>query len=332
MADNCNIALFGGPFVIATDADLGKCDIALFGGPLVVLSGTPALPSYDDSVSSGGIVFGGGVVEVAQQLYTDSAASGGIVLGGEAVSGGGEDEIHQVDGTASGGIVFGGEVNEQWKADPNNYVAVKGGTYRISGTVYTMTESLSYPGLGSIAALVNCGEPPTTAGYYRYDLLSINAAGTITVTAGTEATAPVMPDTPANEVKLDHVLRYYGQEAIVQADIGKTWLAPQLTTLTATVTDDELAWGETSTTITIKCYDQYGMLYTGAKTITAAITTGNGSISPASKSGTASSFAFTYTRGGLVTDVSPLLTFTASAGAFTTAFIRLLDSDGNLMV
>ena len=150
-----------------------------------VLEAEPELPAYDDGDSSGGIVFGGEVVEVAQSLFTDGSCSGGIVLGGEAIAGGGEDEIHQVDGTASGGIVFGGEVNEQWKADPNNYVAVKGGTYRISGTVYTMTETLSYPGLGSIAALVNCGEPPTTAGYYRYDLLSIDASGTITVTAGT---------------------------------------------------------------------------------------------------------------------------------------------------
>ena len=286
MADTgkCDIALFGGPYVVVdtSTADLGACDIALFGGPPVV-GETGGAPSYDD-------------------------------------------------GTPSGGIVFGGEIGEQWQANPNNSVAVKGGTYRISGSIYTLTESLSFPGLGSIAALVNCGEPPTTDGYYRYDLLSIGATGTIAVTAGSEATTPVMPATPDGEIKLDHVLRYYGQTNIVQADIGKTWTTPQIISMTTTIADDELSWAETSTTIQIRCYDQYGMVYTGSRTVTAAITTGNGTLTPASKSGSGTYFTFTYTRGGTASDVSPLLTFTCPAtGAFVTANITLLDSDGNPM-
>ena len=287
---------------------------------------------YDDGTPSGGIVFGGQVVEVGSSAYTDPSATGGIVMGGESTSEIEPDENHQVDGACTGGIVFGGTIDEQWQAEPNNLVAVKGGTYRISGELYTKTETLSYPGIGSIAALVNCGEPPATSGYYRYDLLSIDTAGIITVTAGTEATTPVMPATPDGEVKLDHVLRYYGQTNIIQADIGKTWTTPQIVSLTATVADDELSWAETSTTIKIYCYDQYGMIYTGSRTVTAAITTGNGTLTPASKSGSGTYFTFTYTRGGTVSDVSPFLTFTNSAtGAFVTANITLLDSGGNPM-
>lgn len=287
-------------------------------------------PPYDDGVSSGGIVFGGEGVEVGTANAQDGVASGGIVFGGEEVS---ADESHQNDGISSGGIVFGGESAEQWQAEPNNLVAVKGGTYRIAGTLYTLPSSLSYTGLGSIAALINCGTAPATAGLYRYDLLSIDAAGTITVTAGAEAATPVMPTTPTGEVYVDHVLRYYGQTSIVQADIGKLYLAPQLTTLTAAVTDDELAWGETSTAITITCRDQYGQLYTGSKVVNAAITTGNGTIAPASQSGSFSSFSFTYTRGGADPgDVSPVLTFSSPTGPFCTAFIKLRDVAGNLMI
>lgn len=264
-------------------------------------------PNHEDGVSSGGIVFGGGEVS--------------------------DDEVHQVDGACVGGIVFGGTSSELWQAIPNTTVAVKGGTYRISGDLCTLAETSSYPGLGTIAAIVDCGAAPATAGLYRYDLLSINATGTITVTAGTEAATPVMPATPSSQVKLDHVLRYYGQTTIIQADIGKTWLAPALTRLTVTVTDDDLAWAESSTAITVYCYDQYGVLYTGAKVVNASITTGNGTIAPASRSGSASSFSFTYTRGGADPgDVSPLLTFSSPTGAFTTAYIKLRDAGGALMV
>ena len=295
-----------------------------------VLLESTAEPPYDDGASSGGLGFGGSVVEVATANYQDPAATGGLGFGG--VGDLSAPENHQVDGVCTGGLGFGGEVNEQWQAIPNNAVAVKGGTYRISGTLYTLDEGMSYPGIGSIAALVNCGEAPAAAGLYRYDLLSIDASGTITVTAGTEAATPVMPATPTGEIKLDHVLRYYGQTTIVQADIGKLYMAPQLTTLTAAVADDELTWAETSTTITITCRDQYGQSYTGSKVVNAAITTGNGSIAPASRSGSASSFSFTYTRGGNDPgDMSPLITFTSPTGAFCTAFIKLFDAAGDLM-
>ncbi|MFA5323368.1 MAG: hypothetical protein WC373_11915 [Smithella sp.] len=287
------------------------------------------LPSYDDGTPTGGLVMGGSVVEVGATLYTDPAASGGLVMGGEEVSTSGPSLN---EGVSSGGIVLGGTVAEQWETSPNNCVAVKGGTYRIDGTVYTLAEALTFTGLGTIAALVNVGDAPAAAGEYRYDLLSIDAAGTITVTAGAESSTPVMPATPTDEVKLNHVLRYYGQTAIIQADIGKYYQTPRLTSLTITITDDELAWGETSTAIAVKLYDQYGALYTGSTTINASLSSGNGTITPASISGTASTRSFTYTRGGTTGDVSPVVYFSSPTGVFNMAFISLLDSSGDLMV
>lgn len=286
----------------------------------------------DDGTPAGGIVFGGEVVEVATLNGTDGISSGGVVLGGPSSAETEPHEVHQVDGASVGGIVFGGAVAEQWQAEPNNFVAVKGGTYRISGTIYTLAETLSYPGLGSIAAIVNCEAPPSVAGDFRYDLLSIDTAGIITVTAGVESSSPVMPATPDNEVRLNHVLRYYGQVSIVQADIGKLWTAPAFTTIEIALSDDELAWAELTCTLTATCRDQYGQLYTGSKSINAAFISGNGTISPLVRSGTASSFTFTYTRDQEATDVSPLIELRSPAGPFATVFIKLLNSDGDLMV
>lgn len=324
-------SFMGGVFLVIDPDDQGTNDFGLsfMGGVFLVLEKTSDLPVYDDGTSDGGFVFGGEVVEVSTSNYADGTPVGGIVLGGPATATEEPWEVHQVDGACVGGIVFGGEVEERWY---NPWaVAVKGGTYRIGGALYTLAEGMSYPGLGTIAAIVAVGTPPATAGRYRYDLLSIDAAGTITVTAGTESSTPVMPTLPSNEVRLDHVLRYYGQTSIIQADIGKLYTTPVLTTITAVVTDDELSWAETDTNITITCRDQYGQLYTGAKVINASITTGNGTIAPASRSGSASSFTFNYERDGELTDESPVITFSSPTGPFCTAFIRLLDSDGDLM-
>lgn len=297
-----------------------------------VLSESTAEPPYDDATSPGGMVFGGEVVEVVTNNLTDPEATGGIVFGSSGdIS---TPESNQVDGEASGGIVFGGgDSSERWVAEPNNLVAVKSGTYRISGVIYTLAVTMSYAGLGDIAALVNCSVAPTVAGTYRYDLLSVDSTGSITVTAGAEATVPVMPALPASSIKLDHVLRYYGQTSIVQSDIGKIWLAPALVTLTAVIADDELAWAELSTTITITCRDQYGQLFTGSKTVNAAFESGNGTVAPLLRSGGGSSFVFTYTRLGIDPgDISPMLTFSSTTGALCVAFIKLLDAGGGIMI
>ena len=286
--------------------------------------------TYDDGTPDGGIVFGGEVVEIVTANYQDGTALGGVVFGGEETS---ADESHQVDGACIGGVVFGGENAELWVAEPNNWVAVKNGTYRISGVIYTLPVTMSYEGLGDIAALVNCAASPAVAGTYRYDLLSVDTTGAITVTAGAEATVPIMPTTPAGEVKLNHVLRYYGQTSIIQSDIGKIWLSPALATVEAVIADDQLAWAEMSTTITITCRDQYGQLFTGSKTVNATFESGNGTIAPLLRSGGGSAFVFTYTRGGNDPgDISPMLTFSSPTGALCVAFITLLDVGGSIMI
>lgn len=295
---------------------------------LPTLAEFEAGPTYDGT-ASGGVVFGGSVVEVVIKDQTDGAASGGVVLGsaGDLSA----PENNQVDASASSGIVFGGTVLERWVAEPNNLVAVQGGTYRISGVLYSLASSLSYPGLGAIGALVNCGTPPATAGRFRYDLLSIDTTGAVTLTAGSEATVPVMPTTPTGELRLNHVLRYYGQSSIKQTDIGKMWTAPEFAALEVSVSDDELAWAELTSTLTATCRDQYGQGYTGQKSINASFIVGNGTISPLVRSGASATMAFTYTRNQDANDSSPIVELRSPSGPFVAAYITLLDISGNIM-
>ena len=291
--------------------------------------GAPPTNNQNDGTSSGGLGFGGTVAEVGTTIYNDEESSGGLAFGG--VGDISTPVNIQSDGISSGGLAFGGAVAEQWT---NPWmVAIKGGTYRIAGVIYSLSNTMTYPGLGDIAALILTTAPPATPGLWRYDLLSIDAAGTITLTGGAEAAVPVMPATPANQVKLDHILRYYGQTSVVQTDIGKLYQAPALTRITAAASDTDLAWGELTSTITVQIFDQYGRPYTGGATINASIISGNGTIAPASQStGGSSSAAFTYTRGGNDPgDQSPYLQFSSQAGPMATIFIILRNVAGDIM-
>lgn len=358
MADNCDDTLFGGPFVIQDGTtDFGQCDDSLFGGPFVIYASL-ATNSYADGASSSGLVFGGEVVEVGTIIssYDDGTPSSGLVFAG-SVTEVGKLLNNQSDGTSSGsliiagasaatfeaptnnqtdaigegGICFGGAVTETWIPEPNDLVAVKGGTYRIDGETYTLSNTMSYPGLGDIAALVNCSAAPATANYMRYDLLSIDDAGAITVTHGTSAVAPVMPSTPSDAVKLNHVLRYYGQTAIIQSDIGKMFTARTITTITVAAADSELAWGELTTTLTVTLKDQYGMAYLTSATVIPSFLIGNGTFTPSSRSTSTGSTTFTYTRGGADPgDQSPIIQM-AVGSVMAICSIILLDASGDPM-
>lgn len=265
-----------------------------------------------------------------EEYISDGISSGGIVFGGDEPT---PIQNHQVDSLSSGGITFGGNPEEVWMADPNNWVAVRAGTYRISGIVYTLTNLFSIAGIGEVAAMVDCGSAPATIGYWRYDLLSVNATKEITVTKGDSGSIPEMPAIPPYQVKLDHVLRYYGQGSIIQSDIGKVYVTPSVASLESSVSDDDLAWAELTSTITISAYDQYGQLYRSGVIIHAEITNGNGSLNVYSRTTNSSGVAtFIYTRLGTAGDSSPLIKFTTDSGAMTYVMITLRDASGYRMV
>ena len=298
----------------------------------LINSGGPA--ELDDGTPTGGIVFGGEVEEI--RIYnvtiynvTDPLATGGIVFGGGEVT----PVVRTVEDIIyGGGIVFGGLVPEVWVSPYPGYVAVTSGTYRIDGTIYTLADSLYYEGLGDIAALVGMPELPMTTNYFRYDVLEIGIDGAIHVVEGTEGATPTMPSVTADHVKVDHVLRYEGQVQILQSDVGRNYTSPVVTRISVSATDDELAWTELTTNVTVTVYDQYDRLYKSSITINASFLIGNGTIAPLAKSTSSGTETFVYPRGQEVTDESPIKKMTVASGAFGQVFIALLDESGVQMM
>jgi hypothetical protein len=289
----------------------------------------PANQSYTQNVQ-GGVVLGGSsdiVGQVEGQTYTQNV-QGGVVLGGRAIV------AHGAIQAVQGGMVLGGS-SDILGWSPFS-VAIMAGAYQIGSTVYTLAASVLTV-LGMVGAVAYLEPPPAAgSGLYRYDVLSINAAGAITVTTGTPASIPVMPATPANQDLLGCVLMYPGMASITQKDIGKLFSAPATTRITASASLSTMTWSEATSTITVTVLDQNGQALSGTYTIMTSFARGNGAIAPVNGSiAGGSSCVFTYTRGQASGDQSPILTFALQSGynpLTATIFITLLDASGNIMM
>lgn len=151
-------------------------------------------------------------------------------------------------------------------------VSIGPGTYRLNGVEYAfgggeltmevdsnVTMGANYL-MGEAGAVVVFTAP--AAGYFRYDIVVIGADGVVDVVQGTPATtSPVMPTTPANHLKLFHVLLYGGMTAIKQEDINRTWWSREPASLVITVT--KLMFGGLPLMpeewyILVEALDQYG--------------------------------------------------------------------------
>lgn len=289
--------------------------------------------THNDGTSSDGLVIGGlSGAEVYPNFYNDLSSIGGIVLNGSETV---VIPVDQIEAISSGGMIIGGDVYEEFASAINNLVAIKGGTYRISGIIYILENTITHSDLGPLAAIKDCGNAPATVGYWRYDLLSVDIYGVITITRGDSGLTPEMPAVPTGSLKLNHVLRYYGQINIYQSDIGKIYVAPILARIEAAVSDQDLAWAELTSTITITGYDQYNQVYLGGGvSVLASFLRGNGTISPASRYLGGSGMAiFTYTRGQADPgDISPNIKFSTIYGHSCSTYILLQDSAGDYMI
>jgi hypothetical protein len=231
------------------------------------------------------------------------------------------------------------------------------GTYRINGTTYTIVpmsmdrSDITMDRFDIIMDELGDSIPidAASATKFRYDSITIGADGVIDVIKGSEflasGTIPDPPEALAGHIRLGFVLIPPNATAINGGDINKTFTAPQPTSLSVSITDDELSWAELNTTISISVKDQYGNVAvtpSGGWMFTLAWTRGNGTLSydgystDESASFTirytgATAAVVTYTRNQDAGDVSPLLTITeanALLGAIT-AHIQLLDVSGN---
>jgi len=204
------------------------------------------------------------------------------------------------------------------------------GTYRVSGTQYTLGAiSMLYGdaykmgdggAMDTVAGVVSINAAPS-AGSFRYDLVCVGADGIIDYVPGTASTTPAKPVLPGSHVQIGRfILVSGGATEITAGDIGREYQAPVPATVSVTPSDADLAWDELSTTITVQVLDQYGNGIGQSGNgwyITLEIAAGNGTISSAEEGSSTSKIGmhagsnqsqatFTYTRGQLATDESPV--------------------------
>ena len=148
--------------------------------------------------------------------------------------------------------------------------------------------------MGEAAGVFNVSAPG--AGQFRYDLFSLSPSLVVTCTAGAAfTTTESKPALPGGHLAIGYLLVRGGQTVITSADIFQSWSAPAPSSIVTTATDNGTAW-----TIAASVKDQYGNAITAPSgwNLSAAITSGDGSLAPASgNTGSGSAFTFTYTEG-----------------------------------
>lgn len=228
-------------------------------------------------------------------------------------------------------------------------VSISTGTYRIGGVTYILGalylgdatiffgRSDIYFGLSSASVTLDAASSTR----FRYDAIVVGADGVVDVIKGTNTSGePTIPTTPADHVRIGWVLLYPGMTSVTAADINRTYSAPTISEFRCVVADQDLAWGEMLTTITLSMRDQYGRVVTGTYAATLTLHMGNGTLSYGGSSSISAltisftgSAAVTYTRDGLdPTDYSPTITITESySGLNTATYITLRNPGGGKM-
>jgi hypothetical protein len=232
------------------------------------------------------------------------------------------------------------------------------GTIRINDVIYTLTgmvmdrADLIMDRVDLIMDMVGdfVSFDAASATHFRYDSVVAGTDGDAHVVKGAEflptGTIPDPPAAPANHVRVGWILIYPGMAAITAADINRFFLAPCPTELRVVVADQDLAWGEVSTTVTISMRDQYGnaiALGGAGYHITISWIQGNGTLNYGGESQDESApFSFymvsqaavTYNRDGVDPgDSSPVFSIAEGVTGFSNATnITLRNAGGAVMI
>lgn len=231
---------------------------------------------------------------------------------------------------------------------PRMAVYIEPGTYRIGGTDYVFSGTLTMTAtstvtmgdaftMGEFGGIVEIDAAGSST--YRFDLVVIGTDGVLDYVKGTaSATDPELPAVPANHVMVCFILIPPNLTAVTNAWINSTYSDPIVSKLLVILSDDELAYlYEMSCTITVKVLDQYDNAITGTNWgIHATFVSGTGYIDGLSEktrnTGTSSNqVIFTYERNILVDESSPMLRFelTQDVDIFNGTFILITDALGD---
>lgn len=229
-------------------------------------------------------------------------------------------------------------------------LTVMTGTYRIAGVTYTLgalqmdqaTIEMDRADMTMDGSSATVTLDAAHATYFRYDSIVVGADGVVDVVKGTAAVSdPVMPTTPADHIRIGWVLVYPAATTIAQSAVYQLYTDRQAVGITVVVADDDLAWAQTSTSITITVVDQYGRTLSGSYIATVAFSRGNGTLSQGGDSSTTSltiafsgSVSVTYTRNGIDPgDNSPTITVDESTTGYSGGcFIILRDASSGIMI
>ncbi|RQW89932.1 MAG: hypothetical protein EHM79_02170 [Geobacter sp.] len=202
------------------------------------------------------------------------------------------------------------------------FVAVRIGQVRFSGAVfntgYFTADSNLYADSDIYAdtfAAVKVINAAPAAGTYRYDIIVIGSDLVIDYVAGTASASPAMPAAPTGHLLCGYLLVAPGTTSIKAGDIGKKFSQGRAASLTVVVADNDLAWDQLSTTITVTVKDQYGNTFNSPSLLSVEFVSGNGTLSIGTQSSStkvtsylsSGSAIITYTRGHADPgDVSPV--------------------------
>lgn len=224
-------------------------------------------------------------------------------------------------------------------------VAVGTGLVRFDGVTQTieampLTTSIdvrlgSTLTLNTFAQVLNVNAASSTL--YRYDIIVIGSDLVFDYIAGTAAAVPEMPATPADHLLCGYILVPPGLTAIDTVNLNSQFVQATPVSLTMIIADDDLAWAQLSTSVTVTVYDQYEHAIVPSGSIKLSILNGNGTLqapdgatstSEVEYFPTGSSSVFTYTRNGQDPgDQSPVLIATlTSLGISAGGMIKLRDS------
>ena len=226
---------------------------------------------------------------------------------------------YPIPGTPTDGVfVYGeGAILSQSFNNPRMMVLVNKFSYRIGGTNYTLDEiSMLYGDnykmgdggkMGTVAGAIGINAAPGE-GLYRHDLISVGADKVIDYTPGTPSDSPVKPSPAAGHVILGYVFVPHGTTAIFSYNLNQEFFEPEPHWIEISAVDDDLAWDEYSTSVTVTVYNQYNNLCPSPSVlryITLEFESGNGTLysseegSSETKVGihtNGSTASFTYTR------------------------------------
>jgi len=194
-------------------------------------------------------------------------------------------------------------------------VSIDSGIVRIGGDTVSVT-----------AASASVTAAPSSVNNIRYDMFVVGTDAVIDLITGTtfraSATAATIPALPEAHIELSRILVHYGQTAIDDNDIDRSWsiAAPQIIALSADDTD--LSSAQTTAAIRAEVQDQYQNALPPANTTSGwamelEVLSGAGSVSStagtstasiAAQTGSSAGYTFTFVKAGSTVDIPAIFT------------------------